>query len=128
MCSKPFAAHPFVFWLRLFQIVTICRSFGSFYQAGHFIGGQPSAVFAVNADGVGIVPVQPGGKLNLAVVALQGDAAAVNINGIAFRILVEISADVITAGGLAQAKAGIAGAVLHLGQLLAFQYGNGNVR
>ena len=117
-----------MFWLRLFQIVTICRSFGSFYQAGHFIGGQPGAVFAVNADGVGIVPVQPGGKLNLAVVALQGHAAAVNINGIAFRILVEISADVIAAGGLAQAKAGIAGAVLHLGQLLAFQYGNGNVR
>ncbi|HAR10733.1 MAG TPA: hypothetical protein DCR84_02610 [Ruminococcaceae bacterium] len=128
MCSKPFAAHPFVFWLRLFQIVTICRSFGSFYQAGHFIGGQPGAVFAVNADGVGIVPVQPGGKLNLAVVALQGHAAAVNINGIAFRILVEISADVIAAGSFAQAKAGIAGAVLHLGQLLAFQYGNGNVR
>lgn len=100
MCSKPFAAHPFVFWLRLFQIVTICRSFGSFYQAGHFIGGQPGAVFAVNADGVGIVPVQPGGKLNLAVVALQGHAAAVNINGIAFRILVEISADLIAAGAL----------------------------
>ena len=79
-------------------------------------------------SGVSIVPVQPGGKLNLAVVALQGHAAAVNINGIAFRILVEISADLIAAGGLAQAKAGIAGAVLHLGQLLAFQYGNGNVR
>ena len=54
--------------------------------------------------------------------------AAVNINGIAFRLLVEISADVIAAGGLAQAKAGMAGALLHLGQLLAFQYGNGNVR